>query len=149
MNLFIAIGRLGRDPEGKIYTKSDGTEVEIATYSLAITSGYGRYKETTWVNCDCYGGLAKNACKYLHKGDMIAIQGKLKINNFENKQGNKVTMTKIIVEKQTFLPKQTATENPEDEYIPDAVDGNANPSAAPNDDFMDIPDGIEKDLPFR
>lgn len=152
MQKFIATGRLGRDPEGKVVTYGEGDktkELEKAEFSMAIDSGFGRNRKTTWINCECFGSLAKNVCTYMHKGDMMGIIGKLQINKFENKQGQKVTMTKIIVEEMQFLPKQATNQslNPEDEYLPETT--NVEPPKEPDDGFIDVPDGIEEDLPFR
>ena len=152
MQKFIAIGRLGRDPEGKVVTFGEGDnakEADKAEWSMAIDSGFGRNKRTTWINCEAFGALARNVCTYMHKGDMMGIIGKLQINKFENKQGQKVSMTKIIVEEMQFLPKQAATQaNPEDEYLPES-NGDVEVPKAPDDGFIDVPDGIEEDLPFR
>lgn len=156
MQKFIAIGRLGRDPEGKVVTFGEGEnakETDKAEWSMAIDSGFGRNKRTTWINCECFGALARNVCTYMHKGDMMGIIGKLQINKFENKQGQKVTMTKIIVEEMQFLPKQAASSsvNPEDEYLPEASAEGIEVPKAPDDGFVDVPDSDEilESLPFR
>ena len=151
MNKFIAIGRLGRDPEGKNFEKEDGTTIDKAEFSLAINSGFGSKQITTWVDCEAYNALARNVCRYMHKGDLMGIVGKLKINVFTNKQGQKVKMTKIVVEEMQYLPKQSGEvqQNPEDEYIPEASAEGVEAPKMPDDGFVDVPDGIEESLPFR
>lgn len=154
MQKFIAIGRLGRDPEGKVITFGEGDkakETDKAEFSMAINSGFGKNQRTTWINCECYGALARSVCQYMHKGDMMGIIGKLQVNKFENKQGMKVTMTKVIVEEQMFLPKQAASQNinPEDEYLPETPE-NIEPPKAPDEEFMNIDADSElESLPFR
>lgn len=151
INKYLAIGRVGRDPEGKVVVYGENKQIEKVEFSMAITDGYGAKATTMWLNLEAFGGLAKTISTYVHKGDMLGIVGKLKINKFENKQGQKVTMTKIIVEEIQFLPKSGAstTANPEAEYLPDSTDSSVELPKTPDDSFVDVPDGIEQDLPFR
>lgn len=149
MNLFIGIGRLGNDPEGKTFVNpKTNKEEDVATFSIAIDDGYGNSKKTEWVNCICYGSLAKNVCQYMKKGGMIAVQGKLKKSSYQGKDGQMVYKTEIVVSKQKFLNSDKSN-NAAPAPI-DPVNENTNtPPSAPDDGFMDIPEGVEKDLPFR
>jgi len=95
LNRFQFIGRLGKEPE--IRNLDNGSTV--ANFGVAITEGYkdkttGEKKEITqWVNCVAWKGLANIAQKYLHKGDQIYAEGKLRTRSWE-KDG----ITKYITE---------------------------------------------------
>lgn len=148
MNLFIGIGRLGDDPVGKTFVNpKTNKEEDVANFSIAIDEGYGNSKKTEWVNCVCFGSLAKNVCQYMAKGGLIAVKGKLKKSSYKGKDGQMVYKTEIVVNEQKFLTfgKGNAMPTPEE---PSSDNTNSSPAAS-NDGFMDIPDGIEKDLPFR
>lgn len=153
MQKFIAIGRLGRDPEGKTIAYGENQEktIDKVEFSMAVDSGYGKNRKTSWLMCEAFGKVGQNIARYIHKGDVMGISGYIQVNQFDNKQGQKVTMTKIIVEEAHFLPKQSATKNinPEDEYIPETPVNVEIPKEPDEEGFMDVPDNVIEDLPFR
>lgn len=150
MNLFIGIGRLGDDPVGKTFVNpKTNKEEEVANFAIAIDEGYGNNKKTEWVNCVCYGNLAKNVCQYMGKGGMIAVKGKLKKSSYKGKDGQMVYKTEIVVNEQKFVTFGKGNGNETSTPAEPILDDAGNPPAAPNDGFMDIPEGVEKDLPFR
>jgi single-strand DNA-binding protein len=91
------IGRLGKDPEVKTFSKS-----KKATFSLATTDSYKNQKgesvqDTQWHNIVIWGALADVAEKFLKKGQEIAIEGKLVHRNYETEKGEKKFITEIAV----------------------------------------------------
>lgn len=84
-------GRLGRDPELK--TANNGTQ--ICNFSVAVDDGFGDKKKTYWINCVSFKKTAENISKFFKKGDMIWVNGKLTIDEWE-KDGQKKSAAKMI-----------------------------------------------------
>lgn len=106
VNKFIGIGNLGRDPEMRV--TADGTAV--TNIAIACTEKYkdksGQQKEITeWVNVVFFGKLAEIVGQYLHKGQQVYIEGKLKTEKYE-KDGITRYATKIIGEKMQMLSRK-------------------------------------------
>lgn len=101
MNKVILRGRLTRDPE--IMRSAEGKMV--GRYTLAVDRAYKRNgePETDFFPCVCFGAIAQVAEKHLSKGRDIIVSGNLQ-NDIYEKDGERRTITKIIVESQEFLP---------------------------------------------
>ena len=96
MNKFIGIGRITKDIE-LAYTQ-DGKAV--AKYTLAING----YNDTTdFLNCVTWNKQAENLAKYCGKGSQIAVEGRVSVRNYENKEGKKVYVTEIVTSNIVFL----------------------------------------------
>lgn len=108
VNKVILIGRLGKDPE--VRNLENGTAV--ANFSMATTETYrdrnsGERKEITeWHNIVLWRGLADIAAKYLHKGDMVYIEGKLRTRSWE-KEGVTRYTTEIVADNMNMLSPKT------------------------------------------
>ncbi|MDD4172270.1 MAG: single-stranded DNA-binding protein [Syntrophomonas sp.] len=100
LNRVILIGRLTRDPELK-YTPN-GTAV--ATFSLAVNRKFNR-DETDFIDIVAWRGLAENCANYLGKGRMAAVEGRLQIRTYENKEGQKRKATEVVADDVRFLDK--------------------------------------------
>lgn len=105
-NCVFLIGNLGRDPEQR--TLQNGRQ--MAVFTLATNETYrnnqgDRVIETQWHNCVAWGPLAETMTKYLKKGRQIAIQGKIRYNNYEDKNGNKQRRTDIVISDFSILDK--------------------------------------------
>ena len=97
MNKFIGLGNVTRDPEAR--TMPDGKTV--ANISIAINEKYrnkqGEQQENTeYVNCVFFGALADIVVKYVVKGQLILVEGKMKTEKYTDKQGVEKYSTKII-----------------------------------------------------
>lgn len=141
MNKVILMGRLTRDPEVR-YTQGENP-MAIARYSLAvnrITKQQEGQPSADFPNILAFGKMAEFAEKYLHKGTKIALVGRLQTGSYTNKDGVKVYTTEVVVESQEFAEsKNTQGES-----------GNApHESQAADDGFMNIPDGLDEELPFN
>lgn len=107
VNKVILVGRLGKDPEVKNMNNGD----KVANFSMATSETWkdkitGDKKEATeWHNIVLWRGLAEIAGRYLHKGDMIYIEGKLKTRSWE-KEGITRYATEIIADNMTMLSTQ-------------------------------------------
>lgn len=115
LNKVMLIGNLGRDPEVR-YVMQD---VPVATFTVATTEkGYRLANgtevpdQTEWHNVVLWRGLAKIAEQYLHKGDKVYIEGKIKTRTYDDKNGVQKRITEIIADNMELLgggrrPEQT------------------------------------------
>lgn len=140
MNKVILIGRLTRDPEVR-YTAGDNP-IAVARYTLAVDRRFRRDGEETadFINCVSFGRTAEFAEKYFRQGLKIAVTGRIQTGSYTNRDGQKVYTTEIVVEEQEFAESKNArSEN--------GQTNNSIPETSP-DGFMNIPDGMEEELPF-
>lgn len=102
MNKVILMGRLTRDVEMH-YSKTENP-VAVAKYALAVRRQYSKQGETDvdFFNVVAFGKAAEFAEKYFNKGQMVAVSGRLQINNYEDKDKVKRTSIDVIVEEQHF-----------------------------------------------
>lgn len=133
MNKVILMGRPTRDPEIR-YTASDSNSA-VARYTLAVDRKYAKDGQQTadFINCIAFGKNAEFAEKYVRKGVKISVVGRLQTGSYE-KDGVKHYTTDVIVEEHDFCEKKS--------------DDNAHSADTQPDGFMNIPDGIESELPF-
>lgn len=100
MNSVILIGRLTRDPEVR-YTAE--TQLAVAKFSLAIDDGYGEKKKTNFPNIVAFGKTAESCEKFISKGKLVCVQGKLQTGSYKNKEGVTVYTTDVVAERVEFL----------------------------------------------
>ena len=147
MNKVILMGRLTRDPEVRYSQGENATAV--ARYSLAVDRRFRRDGEPTadFINCVAFGRSAEFAERYLRQGTKIAITGRIQTGSYTNKDGAKVYTTDIVVEEQEFAESKAASN-----AAPSGNNYQASPAPSPSanigDGFMNIPDGIDEELPF-
>lgn len=141
MNKVILMGRLTRDPEVK-YTQGENT-MAIARYTLAVDRRFKRDGEAAadFINCVAFGRQAEFAEKYLRQGIRIVVTGRIQTGSYTNRDGNKVYTTDVVVEEQEFAESKNA----QNHAAGQAAAGK--PQVDP-DGFMNIPDGIDEELPF-
>ena len=139
MNKVILMGRLTRDPEVR-YTQGDNA-MAIARYSLAVDRRFKRDGEpdADFINCVAFGKSGEFAEKYLKKGTKIAVVGRIQTGSYTNKDGQKVYTTDVVVEEQEFAESKNSGSS----------DNNQSAPVNKNTDFMNIPDGIDEELPFN
>lgn len=137
MNKIILIGRLTKDPE---ICYSQQTNTAIARYTLAVDRMYKREGEpqADFIRCVALGKPAEFAEQYLYKGIKIAVTGRIQTGSYTNRDGQKVYTTDVVAESQEFCERKAESLAP-----------SAQPSYDPGDRFMDIPDGIDEELPFN
>ena len=140
MNKVILLGRLTRDPEVR-YSQGE-QPMAIARYSLAVERR-GKHQDgqptADFISCIAFGKNGEFAEKYLHKGMKIVVEGRIQTGNYTNKDGVKVYTTDVVVEAHEFAEsKNTQAGN-----APESAQSSA------DDGFMNIPEGLEDDLPFN
>ena len=142
VNKVILVGRLGKEPE--VRNLENG--VTVANFSMATSESYkdkttGEKKEVTeWHNISLWRGLADIAAKYLHKGDMVYIEGKLRTRSWE-KEGVTRYTTEIIGDNMTLLSPKPSGGGGNPEYRP------STPQQA-NSNQENRPEPTTDDLPF-
>lgn len=146
MNKVILMGRLTKDPEVR-YSQGEGA-MAIARYSLAVDRRFNRNNDdnnTDFINIVAFGKAGEFAEKYLHKGTKVLVTGRIQTGSYTNKEGQKVYTTDVVVEEQEFAESKGSSSNDgESNYV-----SNRPAPASAGDGFMNIPDGIEEDLPFN
>lgn len=135
MNKVILSGRLTRDVEARY-----SGEMAIARYTLAVDRRFKKDNEPTadFINCVAFGKAGEFAEKYFRKGMKVAITGRIQTGSYTNKDGQKVYTTDVIIEEQEFAESKASSS----EQAP------PQPSVD-SDGFMNIPDGIDEELPFN
>lgn len=143
MNKVILMGRLTRNPEVRYGAGENSTAV--ARYTIAVERRFKRDGEQSvdFIGCVAFGRNAEFAEKYLRQGTKIVLTGRIQTGSYTNRDGQKVYTTDIVVEEQEFAESKAAT----------AGNGGQNnysrPAAAADaEGFMNIPDGIDDELPF-
>ena len=145
MNKVILMGRLTRDPEVRYSQGEQATAV--ARYTLAVDrrgKRDGDQQTADFIGCVAFGRLGEFAEKYLRKGTKIAIVGHIQTGSYTKADGQKVYTTDVIVDECEFAESKAASEN--SGFTPASRPA---PSSAAGDGFMNIPDGIDEELPFN
>ena len=144
MNKVILMGRLTRNPEVRYGAGENSTAV--ARYTIAVERRFKRDGEQSadFIGCVAFGRNAEFAEKYLRQGTKIVLTGRIQTGSYTNRDGQKVYTTDIVVEEQECAESKAA----------EARNGGQNnysrPVSTPTgaDGFMNIPDGIDDELPF-
>lgn len=151
MNKVILMGRLTRDPEVR-YSQGD-TPTAFARYTLAVDRRFNRNGDDAtadFISCVAFGRNAEFAEKYLHKGTKIALTGRIQTGSYTNRDGVKVYTTDVVVEDQEFAESKNSSGGDGGFAGNSGFSGGGRPAPmAAGDGFMNIPDGIDEELPFN
>lgn len=150
MNKVILMGRLTRDPEIR-YSQNDQS-MAIARYTLAVDrrgrrDGNDGQQSADFISCTAFRQQAEFAERYLRKGMKIAVVGRIQTGSYTNRDGQKVYTTDVIVEEHEFCESKAASAANAGGFVP--MDNRPSPDNAISDGFMNIPDGIDEELPFN
>jgi len=132
MNIFNFTGNLGSDAEIR-YTAD---QKPITSWSVAVTSGYGKSEKTNWVRCTMFGDRGTKLAEFLKKGTQVAVSGEASLNEFTNKQGEVKTSLECNVSNLTLLGKRDTLNEPKE-------------PAKANGYQPDPLDEMESDIPFK
>lgn len=135
MNKIVLMGRLTRDPD--IRYSQGQTPTAIGKFSLAVDRRFKREGEpdADFFNCIAFGKIGEFVEKYLRKGTKVVLTGRVANDNYE-KDGVKHYSVSIIAEEIEFAESKSTQEAPKPQ------------AATSNDGFMNIPTGIDDELPF-
>jgi single-strand DNA-binding protein len=146
MNKVVLMGRLTRDPEIRYSQGENATAV--ARYTLAVDRRFKRQGDeqaADFIGCVSFGKTAEFIERYLKQGTKVAISGRIQTGSYTNKEGQKVYTTDVIAEEVEFAESKNASGG-DSGYRPTS---RPEPSQATGDGFMNIPDGIDEELPFN
>lgn len=145
MNKVILLGRLVREPETRYGGANDS--MAVCRYTLAVDKKFKKDGEATadFVNCISFGKIAEFAEKYFTKGLRVAVSGRIQTGSYTNRDGQKVYTTDVVVEEHEIAQSRSEAS--------DQQESNRQPEISPygkdkDNGFMNIPDGIDDELPF-
>lgn len=132
MNKWIGCGRLTRDPE--VRYGSDADSSAVARYSLAVDRVGAKEGQPSadFISCVAFGKSAEFVEKYLKKGMKILVEGRIQTGSYTNKEGQKIYTTDVIIDRHEFVESKS----------------NATPAESA-DSFINLPAGIEEEIPFN
>jgi single-strand DNA-binding protein len=134
------IGRVGKDPEMRA-----GKSASFAIFSMATTEHYKGETFTTWHNCMAFGKVAENIVKYVGKGSLVHVAGRINHRDYVDKSGVKRYVTQIMVNQIHFLTKNTVRGQDsadasgyqgynDDAYVPERDGGEYGPGVPPSEE---------------
>ena len=152
MNKVILMGRLTRDPEVR-YSQGGENSLAIARYTLAVDRRFKRNGDdqtADFIGCVAFGRNAEFAEKYFRQGLKVVVTGRIQTGSYTNKDGQKVYTTDVFIEEQEFAESKSNQGNNSSSAASVAKPTpNPNPSAPDDNGFMNIPDGLDEELPFN
>lgn len=164
MNKVILMGRLTKDPDIR---RSQGVEpVTIARYTIAVNRRGKKQEgqqEADFISCVAFGKAGEFAEKYLHKGTKICVSGRIQTGSYTRQDGTKAYTTDVVVEEQEFaeskadsgraaMDDQMAAMYAGQRSQDGQQDGTGQQGSweqSAMDGFLNIPDGIDEELPFN
>ena len=150
MNKVILMGRLTRDAEVR-YSQGDNS-MAIARFSLAVDRRVRRDSNSSdeqtadFINCVAFGKTADFLERFGRKGTKFVVEGRIQTGSYTNKDGQRVYTTDVVVENLEFAESKNAAGGNDGGFTPAERPA---PSGAAGDGFMNIPDGIDEELPFN
>ena len=145
MNKVILMGRLTRDAEVR-YSSGDSSTA-VARFSLAVDRRFkrdGDDQSADFINCVAFGRTGEFMERFGRKGTKFLVEGRIQTGSYTNKDGQRVYTTDVVVEQVEFAESKASGDN--SGYVPA---DRPSPSGAAGDGFMNIPDGIDEELPFN
>lgn len=140
MNKIILLGRLTRNPEVRYSSGENSTA--ISRFTLAVSRRYVKENDeikADFFNCTAFGKQGEFVEKYLKQGTKVLLIGRVQNDNYTNREGQKVYSVQIIVEEIEFAESKGSSEPTQA----------TEPGQADNNGFMNIPTGLEEELPFN
>ena len=140
------MGRLTRDPS--VTYSQGGDNMAIARFTLAVDRRGKRQdgadqQTADFIGCVTFGRQAEFAEKYLRQGMKVAVTGRIQTGSYTDRNGQKVYTTDVVLDDIEFAESRTGSSQ---EYT---APGRQEPQPCPDDGFMNIPDGIQEELPFN
>ena len=146
MNKVILMGRITRDAEIR-YTQGEKSTA-IARFSLAVDRRFKKDNDeqnTDFISCIAFGKIAEFLEKFGRKGTKFVVEGRIQTGSYNNKDGQKVYTTDVVVENIEFAESKNSSGSGGSTNQP----APAPSSSSAGDGFMNIPDGIDEELPFN
>lgn len=134
MNKVFLIGRLTRDPELR-YT---GSNIPVATFTIAVNRNYTSQsgeREADFIPVVVWRKQAENVKNYTNQGSLVAIDGRIQVRNYDDKDGVKRYVTEVIADNIQFLDTKASREK-----------NNSNPSPYDMPAYIDNAAGVDMDV---
>ncbi len=147
MNKVILMGRLTRDAEIR-YSQGESSTA-IARFTLAVDRRFRRDNDeqtADFIGCVAFGRTAEFLERFGRKGTKFVLEGRIQTGSYTNKDGQRVYTTDVVVENVEFAESKNAGGG---DGFGGANASAPSPSGAVGDGFMNIPDGIDEELPFN
>lgn len=140
------MGRLTRDPN--ISYSQSGDNMAIARFTLAVDRRGKRQDgadqpTADFIGCVCFGRYAEFAEKYLRQGSKVAVCGRIQTGSYTDRNGQRVYTTDVILDEIEFAESKNTGNSDKHSAVPAAPQPSSD-----KDGFMNIPDGIDEELPF-
>ena len=146
MNKVILMGRLTRDAEVR-YSQGDAS-TGVARFSLAVDRRFKRENDeqsADFISCVAFGKTAEFMERFGRKGTKFLLEGRIQTGSYTNRDGQRVYTTDVVAENIEFAESKASSAS-NGGYVPA---DRPSPSGAAGDGFMNIPDGIDEELPFN
>ncbi|ADL32989.1 single-stranded DNA binding protein Ssb1 [Butyrivibrio proteoclasticus B316] len=152
MNKVILMGRLTRDPDVR-YSQGE-TASCVARYTLAVDRRFARRdsqdaQTADFIQIVAFGKAGEFAEKYFRKGTKVIVTGRIQTGSYTNKDGVKVYTTDVVAEDQEFAESKNSSASNGGNFGSEMPSNNEPAPSAAGDGFMNIPEGIDEELPFN
>lgn len=154
MNTWIGTGRPTGDPDVRI-----SGDMKFARYTLAVDRGIKKdpnkpeQQTADFISCVCYGKNADFADNYIRKGMKIAVMGRIQTGKYQNRDGQTVYTTDVVVDRHEFCESRSSGSNQGDSHQQASVQKTANAATpapqALDSSFVNIPDNFSGEVPFE
>ena len=144
MNKVCLIGRITRDPELR-YTSSNIPSVRFTLAVNRTFSNQNGEREADFINCIAWRNQAENVKKYVTKGSLVAVEGRIQTGSYE-KDGQRIYTTDIVADNVQFLESKNQSQNRQDNVTPsDFANEDSTPATTDTSEevFADFGDSIE------
>lgn len=135
INRVVLVGRLTKDPN----YRQTPTNVSVASFTLAVNrtfTGSNGERQADFINCVVFNKQADNVSRFVHKGSLVGIEGRIQTRNYDNPQGQRVYVTEVVCDSVQFLePKNSNNQAAQANYGNNTFSGQG---PMPNNDFSDF-----------
>ena len=151
MNKAMIVGRLTRDPD--IRQSQGENQTVVARYTLAVDRRFSRNnseQSADFISMVSFGKTAEFIEKYVRKGTKLVVRGRIQTGSYTNRDGQKVYTTDVVGEDVEFAESKKASEGADGgaSYSEPRGDAGSSYSGGADDGFINVPDGINEELPF-
>ena len=147
------MGRLTRDPDIR-HTQGDNP-VTVSRFTVAVDRRFrknGAEQQADFISCVAFRQQAEFMEKYMHKGTKVVLSGSIQTGSYTNREGQKVYTTDVVVDEIEFAESKKAADsydaNSQGYVPPQGNAGGFSDGDGADDGFMNVPDGIDEELPF-
>ena len=145
INRVVLVGRLTKDVE----LRKTNSNTSVCSFTLACNRRFQSQQggqTADFINCVAFGKTGEFLEKYARKGTKFVVEGRIQTGSYTNKEGQKVYTTDVVCENVEFAESKNSQSGGNNSF-----DGGSSftPSSDAGDGFMNIPDGIDEELPFN